>query len=87
MISGGSGNLHWSVGVGDTAGLISGKMVGRRGGGTVEVKESIANRVAERVVDRAATLVPDSALVEDDRVCGDAWVGNTAEKIAEGEEQ
>lgn len=53
----------------------------------VEVKQSVAHRVAERVVDRAATFVPDSALVKGDGIRGNGGGGAAREESAEDEEE
>lgn len=53
----------------------------------VEVKQSVAHRVAERVVDRAATFVPDSALVKGDGIRVNGGGGAAREESAEDEEE
>ena len=49
----------------------------------VKVKQSVAHRVAERVVDRAATFVPYSALVKEDGIRGNGGGGAAHEEIAD----
>lgn len=61
------GKLHRSVSLGKATGIVGRKVVGRRVG-IVKINEGIADGIAERVVHRATTLVPDCALVECDRV-------------------
>lgn len=56
------------MGFRNTTGIVCREVVGRRVGGIIEVNERIADGVAERVVDRAAALVPDRAFVECDRL-------------------
>lgn len=59
-------------------------MVGWDIGRVVEVKEGIADGILERMVDRAAALVPDGAFVNGDiLICGGAWVRNAAEEEEE----
>lgn len=53
----------------------------------VEVKQSVAHRVEERVVDRAATFVPDSALVKGDGIRVNGGGGAAREESAEDEEE
>lgn len=49
----------------------------------VKVKQSVAHRVAERVVDRAATFVPYSALVKGDGIRGNGGGGAAREESAD----
>lgn len=62
-------------------------MVGRRVGSAVEVNESIAGGVPERMAEGTAALVPDGALVEGNRFDSGGGGGTPAEKGAEGKEE
>lgn len=73
--------LHGSGGAGDSPSLVGGQVVGRRVVSAVEVKESVANGVAERVVSRTASLMPDRTLVEAH------WPGNIGRRSSSSRDE